>query len=155
MSHTFYVSEQSELAQIANVVAKRISDKNLCVFLEGDLGAGKTTWMRYYLGALGHQGPVVSPTYTVLEIYQTGDVKVVHSDCYRLGDDDLYWLDFPSHFESGTVCQLWIEWGLQFSKFLPPCDLLIKFRRVDDEKREMIFSSPAQTLDCSALFANC
>ena len=155
MNHTFQVEQQSDLAQLAAYLADKIGKKSLCVFLEGDLGAGKTTWMRYYLEALGHDGPVVSPTYTVLEVYQAGDVKLVHSDCYRLGEEDIYWLEFPAQFEPDKVCQLWIEWGLQFSSVLPACDLLVNFKRIDEKKREIIFSSPAQTIDCSLMFTKC
>lgn len=56
------------------------------VALEGGLGAGKTTLSRAILAALGHQGEVPSPTFTIIETYDTLDPAVVHADFYRLED---------------------------------------------------------------------
>src|SRR5512139_2715873 len=77
----------------------------LVIGLRGDLGSGKTTWVRAMLRGLGYLGRVPSPTYTLLEQYACGDLSVVHLDLYRLrGAEELEnlglrdWLEEPQRW---------------------------------------------------------
>lgn len=103
------------------------------VFLKGDLGAGKTTLARAMLRGLGVQGPVRSPTYTLVERYPLEQGEAVHMDLYRLADPgelDFLGLD-DLHAEAG----LWlVEWPERGAGALPGCDLMLELG-VDGEGR--------------------
>ncbi|HUL82984.1 MAG TPA: tRNA (adenosine(37)-N6)-threonylcarbamoyltransferase complex ATPase subunit type 1 TsaE [Gammaproteobacteria bacterium] len=81
---------ESELVDFAGNAAARLRAARrwpLIVGLRGELGAGKTTWVRALLRGLGYGARVPSPTYTLLEHYSLGDLTVVHLDLYRLASE--------------------------------------------------------------------
>lgn len=95
------------------------------VALEGPLGAGKTTLVRGWLRALGHTGPVRSPTYTLLETYLLAGVRVHHLDLYRVGDPEE--LEFIGVRDLAGDDALWlIEWPQRGDSRLPPLDHRIR-----------------------------
>ena len=94
------------------------------VTLHGDLGAGKTTLARACLRALGAVGAVKSPTYTLVEPYALGDLRVLHMDLYRLSEpEELYGLGVFDEPPSGAW---WlVEWPEKGGALLPPATLEI------------------------------
>ena len=94
------------------------------VFLEGDLGVGKTTLVRGFLRSAGYTGTVKSPTYTLVEDYVINGRKIFHFDLYRLTDpEELEWIGIRDYFDQDCVC--FIEWPERGQGYLPPADKTI------------------------------
>jgi tRNA threonylcarbamoyladenosine biosynthesis protein TsaE len=96
----------------------------LVIALSGELGTGKTTLVRGFLGALGVAGPVRSPTYTLLEEYVAGTLRVAHLDLYRVrSGKEIEELGVRELLDADRV--LLIEWPERGEGALPPTDLAI------------------------------
>jgi tRNA threonylcarbamoyladenosine biosynthesis protein TsaE len=98
----------------------------LVLYLQGELGAGKTTFARGFISGLGVSGPVKSPTYTLLELYAAGALTVVHLDLYRLnGAADVEGLGLS---EWARAMHVWlIEWPERGAGRLPRADITLAF----------------------------
>lgn len=103
------------------------------VHLEGDLGAGKSTLARGLLRSWGETGPVRSPTYTLIETYETSVGTVHHLDLYRLGDaEELYYLGLDDMLAEPAV---WlIEWPAVGEGVLPLPDWHILLAYQGDQR---------------------
>ena len=103
------------------------------VYLQGDLGAGKTTLTRGLLKGFGYQGAVKSPTYTLVEVYPLPSIDVYHYDLYRLTDpEELEFIDAREQMTSENLCI--IEWPSKGKGWLPAPDLIIRLEIVDQAR---------------------
>ena len=103
------------------------------LYLQGDLGAGKTTCVRSLLWALGVLGPVRSPTYTLVESYPLPALTCVHVDLYRLQTgyevDELGLRDL-----AGSGCLMLVEWPERGGTYLPAADLELRLSYAGDAR---------------------
>jgi len=113
--------DEAATIALAQRLAPLIERLNI-VYLQGDLGAGKTTFTRALLREMGHRGKVKSPTYTLVEPYEIGGRTVCHFDLYRLADpEELEYLGFEDYLGSGALGL--IEGPGRGAGMLPPPDL--------------------------------
>jgi tRNA threonylcarbamoyladenosine biosynthesis protein TsaE len=99
----------------------------MVVWLDGDLGAGKTTLVRALLRGLGHTGPVKSPTYTLVEVYVVSSLYWYHFDFYRFNEPEEFEdAGLGEYFRSDAVCL--VEWPGKAAGYVPPADLELVFR---------------------------
>lgn len=103
--------------------------------LQGDLGAGKTTFVRFVLGALGVQGEVPSPTFTLVQNYDLPKFSVQHFDLYRLkSPDELEELGWFDHADDVRL----VEWPERAEHAMPESYLRLVFRLNDDGMRTCV-----------------
>ena len=112
------------------------------VYLQGELGTGKTTLVRGLLRGLGHTGKVRSPTYTLVEPYRFGDRAVYHLDLYRLASpEELEWLGLRDMLAEHAL--LLVEWPERGSGILPAADLTIAIAYAGEGRRVTLEAATA------------
>ncbi|MDL0432110.1 tRNA (adenosine(37)-N6)-threonylcarbamoyltransferase complex ATPase subunit type 1 TsaE [Marinobacter sp. TBZ242] len=137
-----HLKAESDTEKLGRILAGLVSDsgQGAVVFLEGDLGMGKTTLSRGIMRGLGHEGAVKSPTYTIVEPYEHLTPPAYHFDLYRLGDpEELEYMGIRDYFQGESLCV--IEWPERGQGILPVPDLLIRLGKSGDGRSALISAS--------------
>jgi tRNA threonylcarbamoyladenosine biosynthesis protein TsaE len=109
-------------------------DGGLVLYLHGDLGAGKTSFARALLTALGVGERVKSPTYSLVESYRSGDLTAWHLDLYRIADPgELEWLGLDALGEPSAL--VLVEWPERGTGALPAPDLILQLEHAGHGRR--------------------
>jgi tRNA threonylcarbamoyladenosine biosynthesis protein TsaE len=128
--------DEAACAAWAAGLARRPGLRNAFIELHGELGAGKTTFARHLLRALGVQGRIKSPTYAVLEPYALPDLAISHFDFYRF-HDAREWDDAGFREIFAAPGLKLAEWPENAAAVLPTADLRLTIEPLDDERRRV------------------
>lgn len=133
---TIYTHNVADTERAGGMLAKKLSPGVLVAFT-GDLGAGKTAFCRGFLHALGYTGRVTSPTFAIVNEYDTDLCRVCHFDMYRILDADaLYDIGWDDYFDGDTI--LLVEWSENIQDALPDPHITVDIRRGTEENDRMI-----------------
>jgi tRNA threonylcarbamoyladenosine biosynthesis protein TsaE len=140
-------SSPEETERIAATLAAGLEPGDV-VTVAGELGTGKTTFVRGAARALGVEAPVTSPTYTIGHVYE-GRVRLSHLDLYRFeGMANAEWGDLEPYFDDAVV---FVEWPEAGAGFLPVPRAAIRLRHLDERHRLIVLSSSEKALENSIL----
>ncbi|GAB0149155.1 MULTISPECIES: tRNA (adenosine(37)-N6)-threonylcarbamoyltransferase complex ATPase subunit type 1 TsaE [Marichromatium] len=149
--HEIHIAGEAAQLALGARLAERMRAP-FVLYLQGDLGCGKTTLTRGLLRALGHQGAVRSPTYTLIEPYVLATTQLYHLDLYRLADpEELEYLGLRDLLETPAI---WVvEWPQCGAGALPPPDLQLQLEhRADGRSLRPVATTEAGLTLARALY---
>jgi tRNA threonylcarbamoyladenosine biosynthesis protein TsaE len=143
---TFFLANEADTLALGKKIAA-VLQPGLVVFLNGNLGAGKTTLVRGILHGLGHRQAVKSPTYNLVEIYNFSRLYLYHFDFYRF-NDPYEWEEagFREYFNAHSICL--IEWPEKASGLLPEADMTINLQILESGRNVTIFADTVTGEQC-------
>jgi len=130
MKKVVHIPDEKAMMTFGGEIAGQLAQGGL-IFLNGDLGAGKTTLVRGLLRSLGYEGTVKSPTYTLVEPYVINSRHIFHFDLYRLADpEELEYIGGRDYWNSEALCL--VEWPEKAEGYLPEADIILNLEYLDE-----------------------
>jgi tRNA threonylcarbamoyladenosine biosynthesis protein TsaE len=136
----FFAKNLNDTKKLAKDVAEKIrkTKKNksaIIIALQGDLGAGKTTFVQFFAKTVGIKNKLTSPTFVLMKKYK----NLYHIDCYRIRDaKDILALDFKEIISIPQNIVL-IEWAEKIKKILPKNAIWLKFKIINEKQRKILW----------------
>ena len=124
-------SEEDTMELAENIESEKFFNMVIC--LKGELGSGKTVFVKGFAKSLGIEDTITSPTFTLVKEYLSGEAPLYHMDVYRLEDSKEESVGLSDYFNKGGITI--IEWSDIIKDSLPEERLEIKFKVVDEETR--------------------
>lgn len=149
MNYKFTSRCEADTLELAeNIESEKFPGMVIC--LDGELGSGKTVFVKGFAKALGITETVTSPTFSLVKEYPDGELPLFHMDVYRL-DDSKEDFGLDDYLNQDGVCI--IEWPEMIEEQLPEERLDIKFKVIDDETRVLVFTPYGQQYEdlCEAV----
>ena len=130
-----------------NIESEKFPGMVIC--LNGELGSGKTVFVKGFAAALGADGNITSPTFTIVKEYNSGELPLNHMDVYRIEDNEDFGVE--DYFNSDGICI--IEWAELIEARLPEERLDITFKILDENTRVLVFSPHGEKYEelCNAV----
>ncbi len=135
--HKYNISDLQETKKLSEKLGELLTPQDIVTF-SGNLGAGKTTFVKFLIQSIVKQEiPVTSPTFNLVQIYETKKFPIWHFDMYRLRDsDEVFELGYEEALSEGVSL---IEWPEKMQEFLPKDRLDVIIKTVDVNKRVIEF----------------
>lgn len=127
-------NENDTVALAQNIESEKFPNMVIC--LDGELGSGKTVFVKGFAHALGIEDNITSPTFNIIKEYNSGELPLYHMDVYRL-DGKVDDLGIEDYYTRGGVTI--IEWSDMIKDYLPEERLDIKFKVIDEDTRTLTF----------------
>lgn len=144
MKNTILTHSAKETRELGKVIAKDLKPRML-LCLQGDLGAGKTTFVQGLLEALGAERPYTSPTFVIMKQYDlkqpvNGIVRIYHADAYRVEAKDFETIGF-AEWRSDPEGLTILEWPERVASILPPACTEASFKSLSETEREIVIEA--------------
>lgn len=138
------LDNEEKTKQLATDFAKRLKTGDLVV-LNGDLGAGKTTFTRYTFEALGAKGVVNSPTFAIMKVYESPVAELYHFDTYRIDVNEAIESGFDEILSNRQGKIIFIEWSENIAPLLQNITYTINLKYLTENERKIEIVNNEQT----------